>query len=64
MSLRKGFALGGDVKLQVQADLFNIFNETNLRFSSQSMSLSAGGFGVLNTAAPPRNVQLGLRVNF
>ena len=64
VSLRKGFALGGDVKLQVQADLFNIFNETNLRFSSQSMSLSAGGFGVLNTAAPPRNVQLGLRVNF
>ena len=64
LSLRKGFAVGGDVKVQVLADLFNVLNETNLRFSSQSLSLSAGGFGQLNTAAPPRNVQLGVRVTF
>ena len=64
LSLRKGFAVSGDVKLQIQADLFNIFNETNLRFSSQSLNFSGGGFGLLNTAAPPRNVQLGMRVTF
>ncbi len=64
VSIRKGFALGGDVKLQLQADLFNVFNHTNLRFGSQSLNLSAGGFGQLNAAAPPRNVQLGVRLQF
>ena len=64
ISVRKGFALGGDVKLQLQADLFNVLNQTNLRFSSQTLNVSAGGFGQLNTAAPPRNVQLGMRVTF
>ncbi len=64
VSIRKGFVLGGDVKLQLQADLFNVFNHTNLRFSSQSLNLSAGGFGQLNAVAPPRNVQLGVRLQF
>jgi hypothetical protein len=64
VSLRKGFAVGGDVRLQIQADLFNIFNETNLRFGNQNLNLSGGAFGVLNTAAPPRNVQLAMRVTF
>jgi hypothetical protein len=64
LSLRKAFALGGDVALQLQADLFNALNHTDLRFSSQSLNLSAGGFGQLNQAAPPRNVQLGVRLTF
>src|SRR5712691_7573270 len=64
VSLRKGFAVSGDVKLQIQADLFNIFNETNLRFGNQTLNFSGGGFGLLTTAAPPRNVQLGMRVTF
>jgi hypothetical protein len=63
-SLRKGFAVGGDVKLQVQADLFNAFNQKSFRFSSQVPSLSSGGFGQLTAIAPPRNVQLGVRVTF
>lgn len=64
LSIRKGFALGGDVRLQFQADLFNVLNHTNLRFSSQSLNMSDGGFGLLNQAAPPRNVQLGVRLSF
>src|SRR5712691_1481123 len=64
VSLRKGFAVAGDVKLQIQADLFNILNETNLRFGNQTLNFSGGGFGLLTTAAPPRNVQLGMRVTF
>jgi len=63
-SLRKGFAVAGDVKLQVQADLFNAFNQKSFRFSSQVPNLSAGGFGQLTAVAPPRNVQLGVRVTF
>jgi outer membrane receptor protein involved in Fe transport len=64
ISLRKGFAVSGPVKLQIQADLFNILNQTNLRFGNQTLVLTGGGFGQLNTAAPPRNVQLGMRVTF
>jgi hypothetical protein len=64
LSLRKGFGVTGNVRLQIQADLFNAFNQTNLRFSAQSLSINAGGFGQLNQAAPPRNVQLGIRLTF
>ena len=64
LSLRKSFAINGDVKLQVQADMFNAFNHTNLRYSAQTLNLSTSGFQLLNQAAPPRNVQLGLRLMF
>jgi hypothetical protein len=66
VSLRKGFAVSGDVKLQLQADLFNVFNHTNLRFNTNTgvLTLGGGGFGLLNIAAPPRNVQLGVRLTF
>jgi hypothetical protein len=63
-SLRKGFAVGGDVKLQLQADLFNAFNQKNFRFSSLTPNFSSGGFGQLTAIAPPRNVQIGARVTF
>jgi Carboxypeptidase regulatory-like domain len=63
-SLRKGFAVAHDVKVQVQADLFNAFNQKNFRFSSQTPNFSAGGFGQLTAVAPPRNVQLGVRLTF
>ena len=63
-SLRKGFAVAGDVKVQVQADLSNAFNQENFRFSSQTPNFSAGGFGQLTAIAPPRNVQLGVRLTF
>lgn len=64
LSLRKSFAITGDVKLQIQADLFNAFNRTNLRYSAQTLNLSTAGFQLLNQAAPPRNVQLGFRLMF
>ena len=64
LSLRKSFAITGDVKLQIQADLFNAFNRTNLRYSAQTLNLSTSGFQLLNQAAPPRNVQLGFRLMF
>jgi hypothetical protein len=67
VSLRKAFRVKGDVKLQFQADMFNVFNHTNLRFSAQALNLAVaqpGDFAVLNQAAPPRNVQLGLRLTF
>jgi hypothetical protein len=64
VSLRKQFAVKGNTRLQIQADFFNILNQTQLRFSSQSLNRSGGGFGQLNQAAPPRNVQIGVRLTF
>jgi carboxypeptidase family protein len=64
LSLRKQFAVSGDTRLQVQADLFNVLNQTNLRYSAQSLNFSTGGFGQLNQAAPPRQIQVGVRVSF
>jgi hypothetical protein len=54
----------GSVKVQLQADLFNVFNHTNFRFSGQSLSVSTAGFGQLNATAPPRQIQLGARLTF
>lgn len=64
VSLRKEFAVKGDVALQVQADFFNMLNQTQLRFSGQSLNASGGGFGQFNQAAPPRQIQLGVRLTF
>jgi hypothetical protein len=63
-SLRKIFAVSGDVKLQFQADLFNAFNTLNLRYSGQTLNINDAGFGLLNQAAPPRQIQLGVRLTF
>jgi hypothetical protein len=54
--------LSGACTVEIAA--FNVWNHTNLRFSSQSLSRTTAGFGQLNQAAPPRQVQLGFRVTF
>jgi hypothetical protein len=64
MTLRKQFPITGTVRGQVEIAAFNVWNHTNLRFSSQSLSRSTAGFGQLNAAAPPRQVQLGFRLSF
>ncbi len=65
LSLRKGFAVGRGVNLQVQADLFNAFNVDSLRFANQTLvHTPTGSFGQLDQAAPPRQIQLGARVSF
>ncbi len=66
ISLRKQFRIGGDVRLQVQADFFNAFNQVNWGNpnNSQTPNLSNAGFGNITTAQPPRNIQLGMRLMF
>jgi hypothetical protein len=64
VAVRKQFAVKGDVRLQIQADFFNVLNQTQLRFSDQALNRSNAGFGELNQSAPSRNVQLGVRVTF
>jgi hypothetical protein len=62
LSLRKQFGLTERVKLQFQADLFNALNHTNFR--NPATTVTDQGFGTITAAAPPRNVQLGMRLTF
>ena len=73
VSLRKQFALKGDVKMQFQADFFNVMNHTNFRNPQANMNnanfatganTANSDFGVISQAVPPRNVQLGVRLTF
>ena len=65
LSLRKGFAVGRGVNVQVQADLFNALNKSNLRYANQTLVFTtSGAFAQLDQAAAPRQIQLGARVSF
>ena len=61
-SLRRNFGLTERFKLRFQADIFNAFNRTNLRDLENNRS--AGAFGQISTAGPPRNIQFGLKLIF
>ncbi|MBE3135473.1 MAG: TonB-dependent receptor [Acidobacteria bacterium] len=62
ISLRKQFRVKGNMKAQFQADFFNAFNNLNLR--NPATTVTNAGFGTITSAAPLRNVQLGLRFTF
>jgi hypothetical protein len=62
ISLRKGFRLYKESKVQLQADFFNAFNQTN--FNNPATNISNSGFGVITGAAPPRQVQLAVKFMF
>ena len=49
-------------KLQFRAELFNAFNHPKL--GNPGIVLGAAGFGVISSAVPARQVQLGLRYAF
>jgi hypothetical protein len=51
-----------DVRLGVQADLFNAFNWVN--FNNPNTNVSAADFGRINSAGPARQVQFGIRLEF
>ena len=62
VTLSKSFNIWERVKLRFQADAFNVLNHTN--YSGLDSNASDGGFGRLNGAYPPRQMQLGARVTF
>jgi hypothetical protein len=62
LSIRKNVAVSGTVRVQIQADLFNAFNQVNFR--NPQTNMQNADFGLISATAPPRNVQLGLRVTF
>lgn len=62
--LREAGILGsGPWALQFRTEIFNAFNNPYLRPSSDNWrTVSSAGFGLLNSAAPSRNLQLALRL--
>jgi len=49
-------------KLEFRAEFFNAFNHTE--FNGVNTNLSGGGFGAVNSAHDPREIQLGLKLYF
>jgi len=63
LSFRKIFRVPThDMRVTFQADLFNAFNKTN--FSNPATTITSNNFGQITSVGPPRNIQLGLRVDF
>jgi len=69
LSLRKQFLITEKVKLQFRGDMFNAFNHVNLNLCSNTcpgliVNHADNNYGTITTAAPGRQVQLGLRLTF
>jgi hypothetical protein len=52
----------GRMKLRLRADFLNAFN--NVNFQSPATTITTQGFGTITSAYPPRNIQLGAKLNF
>jgi hypothetical protein len=63
ISVRKRFGLPREgTTLTFQADFFNAFNHAN--WGNPSANAGAAGFGTINSAAPPRQLQFALKFAF
>lgn len=64
LSLRKKFSVTERTRLQVQADFFNAFNQTDFRNPDINVTPSNAAAGQIPSAAPGRNIQLALKLTF
>jgi hypothetical protein len=63
VSLSKAFGLGGTSRLELRAEVFNVFNWTN--FGMPQNNVASVDFGAItSTVGGPRVGQLGLRLIF
>ena len=72
ITLAKNFDLAGTARLQFRAEMINVFNQTQFLDVSTFCSSAAtvcgtsgsGGVGEITSTRPPREIQLGLRLNW
>ena len=70
ISLFKGFKVTERVNLQFRAEAFNLLNRTNFQLPSSASGgnfatrVNNGNFGTSNGTFNPRQIQLGLKLNF
>ena len=62
LNLEKTIGLGGDKRLDVRVEAYNVFNRTN--FNIPGFTLGSADFGVISSARPARIIQLGARFSF
>ncbi len=63
LGIHKDLSLGGSRRVQMRVEAFNVLNKTNL--SSPNSSRSNAAFGTITSLAiAPRQVQLGIKVDF
>jgi hypothetical protein len=62
LALLKNIPLGGSVRFQLRAEIFNLFNQVN--YGNPGASFGAASFGRITTAGPMRQIQLGGKVMF
>lgn len=61
LSLRKSFSVWRESNLLIQLDAFNAFNRAN--YSNPNTSIG-GSLGTITASNPPRQLQLGAKINF
>jgi len=61
-AMSKHFALSGSSDLEFRLEAFNLLNRTNFR--PPNGNRSAGAFGTITSTYDPRQLQVGLKVNF
>jgi hypothetical protein len=62
LSLMKNIPVGGDVRVQVRVEIFNVFN--NVNYGNPGASFGAASFGRITSAGSMRQVQLGGKILF
>ena len=62
LSFRKKVRITDRTKVGVQADVFNLFNRVNL--NNPTVNFNDVNYGRISSAGPPRQVQIGVRVEF
>src|SRR5439155_26920159 len=62
MSLIRNFNVTKKLRTEVRAEIFNVLNRTN--FGNPGTVFGSSTFGVISSAGPARQIQLGLRITF
>ena len=62
LALLKNVPMSGSVRLQLRAEIFNVFNTVN--FGNPGSSFGAASFGRITTAGPMRQIQIGGKLIF
>ncbi|MND05186.1 hypothetical protein D3C83_258240 [compost metagenome] len=58
----KNFGIGGQRRLQIRADIFNVLNKRNL--DGPVTNINSTDFGRITSADSARSMQLGARLTF
>jgi hypothetical protein len=62
LALSKVFDLGGRMRMMLQAQAFNVFNEIN--WGSPNTTLGAANFGRVTSASALRQMEIGAKLTF